>query len=411
MNQGASRVWALYSVTSPTPSCRSRNLHSIVPVMVRLNSVVMDSSLACELREQAFSEGLLEGELGPDRSIGRSDLRQQTLALLLLFDEVHIINRDGDARIPLLEESGVLYSHEGSEPIPELSDRDERIATLLVQTEDVRPFILNALLQVRLKVPDYLAETTGHTRRTIYNILIGYLQAYFASDKDGLAHAEAVIDREILTLIIEDLLRELDAPCFTHPGEKNGLGMTLLLLYSIYAGEIEDLLRLSTQRGATIATHKYAGPLSPWAEVSERIATSDSPVGLPFVLRVALREKGKWFPRIESIKHALAVREHPALQGFRSRLEAFCAALERGKDGDTSTAGVDLHRTARNLREVSKNRIPMEWDICLSVPAATAQQLPELSRAVSAGLSIFSMTDPIAAKASPRQHKWMLFEV
>lgn len=161
--------------------------------------VILADKLAYALWGQAVSED----ELAPGgldeltAAARRSRLRQEALALLVLFDEVIVPPTGGGVfSVPRLEDAGVLTVLPEADLAIEKDfqesgwyrSRDQAaFRSMLERTFPLRPLVLDYLMKQDVELVSTLARSLCHTRRTIYNSMLDFAYHFAVDDADALA--------------------------------------------------------------------------------------------------------------------------------------------------------------------------------------------------------------------------------
>ncbi len=393
--------------------------------------VIAADGLVGAVVRQAASEHLLETRdpRTTDPSPLSEDLQQKALALIVLFDDLVLAvgSADGDSepgwRIPALEDEGIAkIAVIDSVPRWRVDPRPESLARSLRDTISVRPLLLNDLckdddeLLLFPKLAKFLAAEYRMTVKEAFNAILDFAIAWVESNADP-ETLEATADRFGIEMdvlrwmftsadkILEEL--ELDVPEGLKPSEDRcPQHIAFLLLTAISTRYLRNLLTLGIRQGAGVATERYSGSSDGWHSVK----LVDSIAGRDFaLLRSALDSEGAYFPRIDGIRHALHLRQHPALRAFRNQLYLLREHLAKG-DAEASAALAGEVRKAKGaLRRAMAGGRALNLVTYLSLPVAVIEQIASGPTYVGITLSLFSALGSAAIRGTIERSKWAMF--
>src|SRR6266850_4639170 len=127
------------------------------------------------------------------------------------------------------------------------------------------------------------------------------------------------------------------------------------------------------------------------------------------LLRCALHEEGRYFPKIDSIKSALALRKDPHLRALKEQLFLFHSHLPVG-DGKTL---IQLRREVRKAKDALERTKTwgkrLDWSTYISLPVSVVGLLNPFGSVIGMFLSILSIWDNKRIKQSRRKNEWVLF--
>ena len=271
-----------------------------------------------------------------------SDRRQTVLSLLVLFDNLIVHNsHPNEYRIPDLEHDGILQVVNVPEPITKpaplkskwLPSRFDprpraptRVLRTLAQMQSYRPLIVDRLVTYRprkgemFEFESFMAKTLRISRRRYFSEFLDLAINYVLGNKEAIA--ENVIERALPKRLLNPIKRELFD--FSRRGKLFGPTNATLIAAIIFAQELGAIQELSSKHGVGVATHYYRRARRDPSRGMEPFGNEPSQVPRSFrLIRSILHEEGHFFPRIESISHALKLRvpksTHSLIVANRSR--------------------------------------------------------------------------------------------
>jgi hypothetical protein len=383
--------------------------------MVDFNKVILADGEREGLIGQASIEGLLAK--GYDENLEnhyrQSQYKQESLSLLVLFEKILVATRHTSLHIPNLEDNNII------EFIPyELGSFAP--AQRLEKTVQTRPFVLNKLM-LSNETKDlfwiYLSELVGIPRRVLYNAAIDYFLATYRNDERGmqenlLSKVLPPLSEEFPEAFPNDLLKEMqkDLLSSVSPSEDRISHAKALYLEAIVAAhDVEAYQNLSEKYNAGVATQELTGASPEWTFISDAGQEISNSTNTFYLLRCALHEEGLYFPRIDSIEHALKLRKDPNLMAFREQLALFQSYLTRGDKEAAMMLRKEVSKAKLRLKQTS------QWDKTLrlvtyfSLPANLVESLVVGVPIIGTTLSVFSAAATMAVEKVKRKNQWVLF--
>jgi hypothetical protein len=251
---------------------------------------------------------------------------------------------------------------------------------------------------------DLLARVLGRTRKEILNSLIDFAHSHYLRDKARLR------SNLIVQTLPADIVKQFRKALNSQP-ERDGLNSIDVVLFgAAHAGALlQHYVRLSDSLGTGVATSEFSGQGSLWNKHPEIQAPIEGMAEAFCLVRAALHEEGAFFPRIESIKHALKLRSDPNLKAFREQLASFQQGLMRGDGSDLFRLVKEVHRSAKALKRTTIVQRRLNWLTYASLPASVIETLYQGLPVASVSLSIFSIVATKYADRVNNRHRWVLF--
>lgn len=384
--------------------------------MITFDKVIVSDTIMENLIGQASKEGLLAVGADPqleELSRRRSNNTQDLLALLVLFDHLLAPDFSNSFHIPKLEDAG-LITFLPAESIPhqiatlQPDAKPEQTATAFKESldlaETLRPLVLNRVISdfelntLWSKLAQYL-QTTEYE---VCSAAMDYIKAFYYDSRmpeDNLLVRE--LPKDIRQTIDDDL-----------GGQHAGLlGPAQLLFSSIILAthQILKLHDLTEQYEAGIATRKYTGLNADF--VSADISRQD-PLYLSrgfHLLRCALHEEMSYFPRVDSIEHALYLRKDPNLQSFKEQIRLFHQHLALGDAEATAKLAVEIRSAKRTLARTTTLSAALNWATYISLPVGIVESFLLGAPIVSLPLSILSIATTAGVERAKHKNEWVLF--
>lgn len=390
------------------------------------SKVLVTDHLAVQIFAAADRERLLfsRGADGFPPHKKTAGARQRALSLFVLFD--HVIVHDhsvADHRLPDLEKSGLLEvvpRLEPHGPVQPIRSRwktgpldlhagrgrpKKKLLESLALLQESRQLVLNRLVRMTTGFDNLIAKLMGVSRRQYLDIFIDYATAYVRGD-------EAALTASPLSQVIpSDLLKEItdNLFSFTVSGDEMSALEATLLCALICANEIRVIQELSAHFQVGVATQYYRERFRQEPALEGRELDAVAAVNHFLVLRAALAEEGRTSLRIDSIKHALALREDPYLKAMRDHLSVFHEGLltgDRNAVVDARRAVAAAHQALRRKQQLD---IGARWVTYLVVPVAVVEVLLGLPPVTGMSLSVVSAGGTAAAQGLENKNSWVLF--
>jgi hypothetical protein len=372
--------------------------------------VIVIDKLASSLIGQAWKEGLLIADKDYPISTRGSRSVQDALSLLVLFDQVLLpVEYREVLDIPFLREHGVL------ETCPyNLGPTHHTSNTPLLETledyEWVEPLVLNKLMSNRYKnrgeeFDSLMADAVQVSRRALYHLIIRYAIAFYGQDEKSVRENPLynVLPSDLREQLLDRPLRERSIVYYTDRAMDIVAGALLAI------GQITSIINISLQNNAALASREYAGSSAGWSRMNLPIEEAQSIARSFYLVRAAINEEGRYFPRIESIKHAIELRKDPNLQSFKQQLQLFNTYLALG-DRDAITKLREEVKTAKEVLERSGRWTnSLRWVTYFALPVSLAESLITGLPVLSSALSLYQIL--ITAREHLGRHKfgWVLF--
>jgi hypothetical protein len=368
------------------------------------DKVIIADSLKASLLGQASKEGLIGkgSDKNLEKSFRRSRYKQEALSLLILFDKILLPDFETDFHIPSLEEDDIVNVI--SMKYKDISDPLAR----LERTVPTRPFVLNKLMSKRDdKFWRFMSNILQVSRRNLYNGALDYFLAYYRND--DVAMRENLLS-QILTdfpIMINESLDKFVVGKFDE--DHIDTFIFLYLQATFTAAHVEMYQAISEEYKSGVATYDFTGVAAGWTSTNNYMREPARLANSFLMLRCALDEEGLFFPRIESIEHALRLRKDPNLRAFREQLLLFHSYFAKG----------DIEAATKLRREVSKAKAALlrvkQWETGLkfvtyfSLPASIVESLMFGVPIAGTSLSIFSAAATATISKVKNKNEWVLF--
>ena len=395
---------------------------------MNFEDVIVSDGMAWSLFGQAGKERLLYVAPGVDTTIRppSPSVRQAVLALLVLFDKltVHDLSSDGvQFRIPSLESEGIVDIVAAGEPrtrtkpietrwTPSKADPRPKAGTALrrslVLVNEYRPLVVSRLMSRPNEFATVVSKTLQISRRRYYNDLLDLATAYIAGDTARVK--ETLLARSLPKDLFREITREMFD--FEHRGKDNiGPTNVSLLIALIAANEIGAVAEISAERGIGVASLYYGniGRPLPSADAAT-FASEVSSVSRTFsLIRSVLHEEGRFFPRIESVQHALTLRKDPHLSAFREQLKRFHEQLSAGDPQGIVKVRAEVRKARRILERARSWELALRWITYMSLPAGLAESIMGAPPVVGTSLGIASVLGTASSTRAVTKSQWALF--
>jgi hypothetical protein len=379
-------------------------------------AIIFDEPLE-GLLSQASRERLLAGKLDPNLKGSKRQTAaniQDSLSLLILFDQLLIPDFTSSLRIPGLEDTDLIRvlpigNLPWQEPVALdetfLVSRCQAFVKALERASEIRPLVLNRVL-MGLDDGDMWSIIARATKISKYEVIeqaLDYFLAFYKGDEERLRNnlLFQILPQDVLQMINDDLLESRD-------DDKVSPGKVLLASFIIAADQIKILHELSQEQQAGIATRKYTG-LMPEVKSSDLHADSLNLTRGFCLLRCALHEEGRFFPKIESIEHALRLRKDPNLQSFREQLGLFHSYLSLGDNDAIVKLVEEVKKAQRALQRTKSWDTTLKWVTYLSLPVGFVEPFLIGLPVIGTTMGIFSVVATFGVDQVKKKNEWVLF--
>jgi hypothetical protein len=384
--------------------------------MINFDKVIISDTVTENLIGQASKEGLLAAGADPqleELSRRRSIDVQDALALLVLFDHLFVPDFSNSFHIPELEDVG-LITFLSTESLPHQiaslrSDAEpEQTAAAFEESLDLaealRPLVLNRVIfdLEPNSLWSILAQYLHTTEYEVCSAALDYIKAFYY-------HSEMPESNLLVRGLPNDIRQTIDADL---GGQHKGMvGPAQLLFSSIVLSthEIVKLHELTDQYGAGIATKKYTGLNADF--VAADVSIKD-PLYLTrgfHLLRCALHEEMRYFPRVDSIEHALYLRKDANLQSFKEQIRLFHQHLALGDTEAAVKLAVEVRNARKALATIDTWSAALNWATYISLPVSIIEPLLLGAPLLSLPITILSIATTIGVERARTKNEWVLF--
>jgi hypothetical protein len=382
--------------------------------MVDFKNVIASDDLATVLLNQASKEKMLEykgnSELIrlPTRS---AKIMQESLSLLILFDRIIIPNYIGDIHIPAIEDNGLIEFISDNQCF-EIANRHSSssqyrsgFSGVIEKALPAKEMILNRLIKDKNEFWGILAKGTRLGRYRLYEAVFDYFFAYYHKDQDGLRSnlLNEMIPNYALKMIRRSLSRDSVDPYKMDPTEM------LLTEIMMISSQIRTLQGMSVKYNAGVATRQYTGLTKGETSINKAKHGLIDPARGFFLLRCAIHEEGHFFPRIDSIEHALMLRKDPNLRAFKEQLCLFQAYLSKGDIEATIRLRNEVRKAKRVLEQTRSRQLALKWTTYLSLPINVVETFLLGIPTVGLAMTSFSVMGSWSVDKAKRENEWVLF--
>ena len=379
--------------------------------------VIASDSIRHTLLTVAEKEKLLLASAAQKHgSLRRDSCVQDTLSLLVLFDQILLPVGDPSIHIPSLESEGIIriIDFDLQSPTPRSANQypqtilpgGEKELTILEPTIDVRPFVLNELMALKpTPIEKAMFQRFSLARRKFYDALLDYAIALYRYD------VLALYRNPLSELLPDRLLDTINKVLSEHPHEEDKLNWldTICIIAGITAQEISALQDLSNQLNAGVATKHFATNTADWTPVTRLTPEVTSMTKSFCLLRLALNEGGKYFPKITSINHALQLRKDANLKSFREQLQLFHSHISSGDKDAVIRIRKEITKARRALERTAMWATQLRWVTYLSLPVGIIESIALGAPIAATTLGVFSATLTAQVQRSKRKNEWVLF--
>lgn len=391
---------------------------------ISFDNVLVADGMAWTLFGMGQQEGLLytaQGEGFSGRLPSPKD-RQAVLSLLLLFDKLVIHDMTGGTlRLPDLERHGLLEIIASDEPSTKAAPMksawkptktDTRPAPPVLLRRDLtllqayKPLIINRLMSRPMKFDSLMARRLGISRREYLSEFLDLSVNYITGNATDLQ--DNIIEQNVPAWLLNEIKKELFD--FQSRGEVVCPTNVTLIVALLSANELAVIQELSAARGLGVATRYYTriGTGSPRS--SDMFSADPSQVPRSFgLVRSILHEEGYFFPRIESIAHALKLRKDPHLRAFKEQLCQFHVQLVSGDHDRLAEVRNEVKQAKLALERTGKWNLGLRWLTYLSVPAGLAECLLGGPPIIGSSLAVASAVGTAASTRTSKHNEWVLF--
>ena len=393
---------------------------------IRFDEVLVTDALAWTLFGLAQREGLLYtagGEGSSGRHAKPKDC-QAALSLLVLFDKlvVHDLSPPANGcRLPDLESAGILEVVTAGEPSakpPPLKSSwtpnkvDPRPSPPVFLRRDLallqryKPLIIDRLMTANLEFDSHMARTLHISRRAYHNAFLDLAIHYAMGNLEALR--DNIIERALPRRLLNEFKREFFD--FERHGETLAPTNAILAISLVFANELATIQELSATRGLGVATRHYTriGQLSRQHDGGFSLNPSEAPRSFGLV-RSILHEEGHFFPRIESIAHALKLRKNPHLRAFKEQFREFHLQLSRGDHDALQKIRNEVRRAKRALERKAKWTLALHWLTYIALPISGVECLLGGSPIVGTSLAVMKAAGTAINARASRKNRWVMF--
>jgi hypothetical protein len=275
----------------------------------------------------------------------------------------------------------------------------------LFLVQQFRPLVVNRLLEGRDPSDSRIAKFLGVSRRQYINRLIDYALANIPGDKAAIHDnvlAEVLPD-DILNVIFEQLID------FTSRSEALSSPQIILLMAIFFAQEIAVIQSLSSQLGLGVATDHYGEKFRSEPALRGKQLDAMAAAHQFLILRAALVDEGRFMPRIQGIKHALALRRDPYLKAIREQLKVFHSGLTSGDRNAVVEARREIQLARQNLERRAGWDRALRYLAYLSLPVGIAESLFWNVPIAGTALSVIGAAGAATARRIETKNEWVLF--
>ena len=183
-----------------------------------------------------------------------------------------------------------------------------------------------------------------------------------------------------------------------------------LLMAIIFADELAIIQEISASRRVGVATRHYTRASSFTPEQGGHFSIDPSQVPRSFgLVRSILNEEGHFFPKIESISHALKLRKNPSLRAFRAQLREFHVQLASGDRQAIEEIRKEVKQAKQALERAGKWNLCLRWLTYISLPAGTVEALLGGIPIVGTSLAVLSVAGTAANTHATHKNQWVMF--
>jgi len=261
-------------------------------------------------------------------------------------------------------------------------------------------------MTARLEFDCHMARTLHISRRAYYNAFLDLAIHYATGNLEALR--DNIIERALPIRLLNELKGEFFD--FEKRGEILSPTNTILAMSLVFANELATIQELSATRGLGVATRHYtrAARLSNQHDGGFSVDPSEAPRSFGLV-RSILHEEGHFFPKIESITHALKLRKNPHLRAFKEQFREFQVQLGRGDHDALEKIRNEVRRAKRVLERTAKWNLALHWLTYMALPISGVEWLLGGSPIVGASLAVMKAAGTATNARASRNNKWVMF--
>jgi hypothetical protein len=386
--------------------------------------VLVTDHLAYELFRAAHREKLLfsqnlhsedfENLSGRDPTVLR-----RALSLLVLFDRVVIHDLSPAFRLPDLEKDGIVEvvpsPNQTIEVVPlptrwkmgPLANRGrppKELLRSLSLIQQLRPFVVNRVsVAVRdLQFFSALASGIGVSRKQLVELFLDYVIAVVQGD------AATLREHVFTSALPRKFLRDMTSGLF-QMGDPSSGPDTVIIFAILAAQQIAEIQAVSARVGLGVATHHYGGVFRSESALSGDKLDAVSAAGGFLTLRAAFAEEGGFWPRIDTIKDALALRRDPRLQNVRAQLALLHGGLTTGDRDAIAEARREIRKARQRLQRRAGWDRALRWVAYLSVPVGVAEVLSGTPPIIGTSIAVIGAAGTAKSRKVERDNEWVLF--
>jgi len=384
--------------------------------MVDFKNVIASDYVAMALLKQASKEKMFEYK-GPPKFIRlphSAKIMQKSLSLLILFDRIIIPDYIGDIHIPAIEDNGLVKFISDDQCFKiansqsSLSQCQSGFSGVIEKALPVKTMILNKLVRLFKDQNEFweiLSKGTRLGKYRLYEAVFDYFFAYYHEDQDGLKKniLNKMIPNYALKMIRRSLSRDFIDPDKMDPTE---ILLGEIMLISL---QIRALQGMSVKYNAGIATKLYTGLAKGETSINKVKHGFIDPTRGFSLLRTAIHEEGRFFPRIDSIKHALMLRKDPNLRAFKEQICLFQEYLSKGDIEATIRLRYEIRKAKCILERTRSWQLALKWTTYLSLPINIVELFVLGTSTIGLPITLFSVMGSWVANKTKRENQWVLF--
>ncbi len=382
---------------------------------MRYGSVLLLDKYLSSFIGQASREGLLSP--GSNKHLEKqfrksSTVREDCLALVVLFDHVLVPDYGGNFHIPIMEDAGLLRTlvpesvKRDTSPAATRSEGYRRRAEMLEQCAALRPLVLNWIGKKRATPFEReFMRPMGISRKELYDGMLAHALAFYRRDRKGLrasplrdwmtSEAIALVDQELSNPSTPETADE-GIPHFEY----------MFLLLALSTTLVRDYQTMSHDHEAVAASHELTGFCRHAGK--EQIAPEEAARRFRLVY-CAIEEEGLYLPKLGGIRDALSLRRDSSWSAFRTQLLLFIEHFAKGDRDAVAGLREEIRRASRALTRVGRLDRAIKWTTYASLPVGIAESLVLGAPIAGTAMSLFSAAGTAAADILQRRYDWVLF--
>jgi hypothetical protein len=388
------------------------------------SGVLITDNLAYELFRAAHREKLLFSQNLDSEDLENLSERdpavlRRALSLLVLFDRVVIHDLSPAFRLPDLEKDGIVEVVPSPDktmevvPLPTrwrkgpLANRGrppKELLRSLSLIQQLRPFVVDRVsVAVRdLRFFSALAGGMRISRKKLVELFLDYVIAVVQGD------AAKLRGHVFTSALPRKFLRKMNSGLF-QMDEPYSAADTAMIYAILAAHQIAEIQAVSARVGLGVATHHYGGVFRSESAFSGEKLDAMSAAGRFLTLRAAFAEEGGFWPRIESIKDALALRRDPRLRNVRTQLALLHSGLATGDRDAIAEARREIRQARQRLQRRASWDRALRWVAYLSVPVGVAEVLSGTPPLIGTSIAVIGAAGTAKSRKVERDNEWVLF--